>query len=67
MERCAICDKPIQEDEPSLYLETDAEFGQTVHSQCHVDIVAARRALADFQARGGTTLEEFIRELGLED
>ena len=71
METCAKCGKVITMHEGSVYVSDPfgkTEFGQTLHSSCYQDgqdVAAARRALADFEKRGGTTLEALKRELGL--
>ena len=69
METCADCGLPITEDQQSCYIPSDVEeFGRTYHLVCFeakADLAAARRALADFEKRGGTSLEDLRKELGL--
>lgn len=71
MEKCAECGLDIMFTDPSCY-EQDPfgkdDFGKTYHSECYGakrDLEAARRALRDFEKRGGTTLEALKIELGL--
>ena len=71
-EYCAICDLAITEDQESLYVPAPRwsadDFGKAYHSVCYqarADVDAARRALQDFEKRGGTSLEDLRKELGL--
>lgn len=70
METCHHCGLRISDADPSCYVQLDdaAEFGVAMHERCwqdRQDINAARRALADFEKSGGTTLEDLKRELGI--
>lgn len=70
MERCEICGEPITMTQASRYVEENPndDFDHVYHAICYQareDLAAARRALADFEKHGGTTLEALKRELGL--
>jgi hypothetical protein len=54
----------------SRCVEGNEEFDHIYHSKCYEDrrdLEGARRALADFEKNGGTTLEELKRELNIEN
>ena len=70
MERCEICGEPVTMKQASCYIEEhpNDDVDHCYHESCYQkrqDLAAARRAFADFEKHGGTTLEDLKRELGL--